>query len=102
MLPAGPNLEAGLAEALDCPIEVIDDDRGVAVRRHDRRGVAFEVDLRALPFDPDEGLGQRRRRLDPPEPEQLPELDRGLDVFRRHLERHVLQHTASIGTSEQQ
>jgi hypothetical protein len=94
------HLEAVLAKTLNGLLEIRDHDGGVAVRG-DRRGlVAFEMDLSALAFDPNEGLGQCGRRLDPFESEQPPELERAPDLLWSNLERDVMEHRSRIGGAQ--
>ena len=54
-----------------------------------------QVDLRPLALEPGE-LAQRLRRLDPLEPEQLEEADRGLDVGGRDLDPDVVEHAKNL------
>ena len=61
-------------------------------RRDGRLLGRHQVDLGALALEPGE-LGERRRRLDPVEADQLEEVDRALDVGRRELDSDVVEHT---------
>jgi hypothetical protein len=83
--------EAGVAEAGDRGVEVGDHDREVAGGRDGRIVRGHQVDLRPLALEPGE-LGERRRRLDPLEPDQLEEADSGLDISRQDLDPDVVEH----------
>ena len=91
MFAAAFDLEAVLGQGREGALEVGDDDRGVAARRHRRRLGRHQVDLRPLAFEPGE-LAERGGRLDQLEAEQLPELDRALDLGGRDLDPDVVQH----------
>jgi hypothetical protein len=83
--------EAGLAQAGDRRVEFRGDDGEVAGGGDDRLVRGHQVDLGALALEPGE-LGERRRRLDPLEPDPLEEASGGLDLSRRDLDTDVVEH----------
>jgi hypothetical protein len=92
VLAVGLGVEAVLAQALEGGVEVGDVDREVAAGRDRRVGLVHQVDLGALALDPGEALGERGRRLDPLEAEQLEEEDGALDLLGSDLDADVLEH----------
>jgi hypothetical protein len=92
MLTARLWVEVVVAEALEGGFEVGDADGDVAARRHHRRVLVHEVDLGAFALDPGEAVGERGRRLDPPEAEQLEEEEGALDLGGGDLDSGVLEH----------
>jgi hypothetical protein len=90
------DLEPAFAQSGEGRLEVGGDDRDVGARGNGRRILMHEMDLRPAMFEPGEVLGQRRRRLDLLEAEQLPEPHRALQVRGRDLDSDVVQHAASL------
>jgi hypothetical protein len=88
---AGDGVEAPGAEALEGGLEVGDVDGDVAAEWDGWVLVVHEVDLGALALDPGEALGQRRRRLDGLEAEQLEEEDGAFDLGGGDLDAGVVE-----------
>src|SRR5215213_3868539 len=87
--------EAGLAQGRQRRLELGGDDGEVAPWRRHRVRLWHQVDLRPLSFQPGE-LGQGGRRLHALEAEQLEQLGRALDLFRRDLDPDVVKHWSSL------
>jgi hypothetical protein len=84
-------LETRSLEPLQRLVEVGGDDGEVPDVWEDRILARHQMDLGPLAFDPGELL-ERRRRLDPLEPEQLEEADGRLDIRGRDLDSDVVEH----------
>lgn len=87
----GLDLEALLAQAGDRRLEVGGDEGEVAGGGDGRLFLGHQVDLGAAALEPGV-LAQRRRRLDPLEPDQLEEAGSGLDLRGRDLDSDVVKH----------
>lgn len=71
---------------------VLDDERGVRSRRNDRVLVEQQMNVRAAAAHPYRAVAQRLRRIEQLVAEQRPESHMGVDLLRKHFERHVLEH----------
>ena len=91
MLALRLDLEATLAQASYGGVEVGDDDGEMPGRGNRRLLRRHQVHLRPLALQPGE-FGERRRRFDPHEPDQLEEADSGLDVSGSNLDSDVVEH----------
>src|SRR4051794_37634800 len=92
VLVARLRMEARVAQCGERRVVVVDYDRVVAVRRHHGVVGQHQVHLGAIALDPRRAVGERRRRVDAAEADELVEAHTRVHVGTLDFDADVLKH----------